>query len=266
MVIVDSHCHLDDERLLPDVAGVLARAREAGVKYMQSICTTRKDFPIIHKLAQENKGLWCSYGIHPHHADDDVASYDELIEKGSLPRVIGIGETGLDYFYDHSAREMQRESFRTHIRAARALDLPVIIHTRDADEDTMAIMDEMRAEGPYRALFHCFSSTPALADYAVRHGIYVSASGIITFGKKAEEVREGFRRVPLELLMVETDAPYLAPTPHRGKTCEPAFTVFTAQCLADLKQVPLTTLAEATTNNFFKLFSRATREWEGASL
>lgn len=261
MVIVDSHCHLDDDRLLPEVADVIARAHAAGVQYMQSICTTRKDFPIIHKLALENKGLFCSYGIHPHHADDDVASYDELIEKGSLPRVIGIGETGLDYFYDNAPREMQQESFRTHIRAARALDLPVIIHTRNADDDTMRIMDELRAEGPYRALFHCFSSSPALAEYAVKHGIYVSASGIITFGK-AEEVREGFRRVPLELLMVETDAPYLAPTPHRGKTCEPAFTVHTAQYLADLKQVPLATLAEATTNNFFKLFSRATREWE----
>lgn len=261
MVIVDSHCHLDDERLLPDVDGVIARAREAGVKYMQSICTTRKDFPIIHKLAQENKGLWCSYGIHPHHADDDVATYDELMEKGSLPRVIGIGETGLDYFYDNAAREMQQESFRTHIRAARALDLPVIIHTRNADEDTMAIMDEMREEGPYRALFHCFSSTPALAEYAVKHGIYVSASGIITFDK-AESVREGFRRVPLELLMVETDAPYLAPVPLRGKTCEPAYTVHTAQYLADLKHVPLTELAKKTTDNFFKLFSRAAREWE----
>lgn len=261
MVIVDSHCHLDDDRLLPEVADVIARAHAAGVQYMQSICTTRKDFPIIHKLALENKGLFCSYGIHPHHADDDVASYDELIEKGSLPRVIGIGETGLDYFYDNAPREMQQESFRTHIRAARALDLPVIIHTRNADDDTMRIMDELRAEGPYRALFHCFSSSPALAEYAVKHGIYVSASGIITFGK-AEEVREGFRRVPLELLMVETDAPYLAPTPHRGKTCEPAFTVHTAQYLADLKQVPLATLAEATTNNFFKLFSRASREWE----
>lgn len=261
MVIVDSHCHLDDERLLPDVDGVIARAQAAGVKYMQSICTTRKDFPIIHKLAQENKGLWCSYGIHPHHADDDVASYEELMEKGKLPRVIGIGETGLDYFYDNAPRQEQQDSFRTHIRAARDLDLPVIIHTRNADEDTMAIMDEMRAEGNFRALFHCFSSSPALAEYAVKHGIYVSASGIITFDK-AEGVREGFRRVPLELLMVETDAPYLAPVPLRGKTCEPAYTVYTAQYLADLKQVPLEELAEATTHNFFKLFSRATREWE----
>lgn len=263
MVIVDSHCHLDDDRLYPDVAGVLERARAAGVQYMQSICTTRKDFPIIHKLALENKGLFCSYGIHPHHADDDVATYDELVEHGRLPKVIGIGETGLDYFYDNAPRQMQQESFKTHIRAARALDLPVIIHTRNADEDTMAIMDELRAEGPYKALFHCFSSTPALADYAVKHGIYVSASGILTFGK-AEEVREGFRRVPLELLMVETDAPYLAPMPHRGKTCEPAHTILTAQYLADLKHVPFEVLAKATTDNFFKLFSRATRECEVA--
>lgn len=261
MIIVDSHCHLDDPRLLPDVDGVIARAHAAGVRYMQSICTTRADFPLIHPLALKHRGLFCSYGIHPHHAEEYRATEDELLEKGRLPKVIGIGETGLDYFYDSAPRDLQQQSFKTHIRAARALDLPVIIHTRHAEDDTMAIMDELRAEGPFRALFHCFSAHPRLADYAVKHGIYVSASGIITF-EKAHEVREGFGRVPLEWLMVETDAPYLAPMPHRGKLCEPAHTRLTAQYLADLKGVPLATLAEATTQNFFTLFSRATRDNE----
>jgi TatD DNase family protein len=257
-VLVDSHCHLDDERFAPDLPSVLDRAYAAGIGYMQTICTERKDFPFIHKLARENPRVFCSYGAHPHHSAAENFGYAEIIEHGNLSKVIGIGETGLDYYYNNSPCREQIDSFRTHIKAARQLDLPVIIHTRDADDDTMAILDEARRDGPFKALFHCFSSSRRLAEYAVEHGIYVSASGILTF-KKSDDLRAAFALVPPHLLMVETDAPYLAPTPHRGERCEPAHTRLTAQALADVKGMPFNELAEQTTHNFFTLFSKATR-------
>ena len=258
MMLVDSHCHLDDERLYPTVNSVLQRADAAGIKVLQTICTERKDFPVITALADMYPNVYCSFGIHPHHADEDVVTEEEILTAAQHPKVIGIGETGLDYFYENAPKAEQIESFKKHIRAARTLDLPVIIHTRDADDDTMAIMDEMREEGPYKALFHCFSSSPKIAEYGVKHGVFFSASGIITF-KKSEELREVFKTIPEELLLVETDAPYLAPEPLRGKTCEPAYTLHTAQRLADIRGVTLDHLAEVTTNNFFKLFSKAKR-------
>ena len=254
--IVDSHCHLNDERLFGEVGDVIQRAHDAGVTVLQTICTRRSDFPVIHKLTQSYPNLYCSFGIHPHHVDEDVVDEAEIIAHGQLDKVIGIGETGLDYYYDNAPRAQQQESFRRHIRAARALDLPVIIHTRDAEEDTIAILNELREEGPFRTLFHCFSSSPKLAEYATEQGIYVSASGILTF-KKSDELRAAFARIPTERLLVETDAPYLAPVPQRGKVCEPAYTVHTAACLAELKGLSYAELATATTANFFRLFSKA---------
>jgi TatD DNase family protein len=256
MLLVDSHCHLDDERFADDLPDVLKRAGEAGIGYMQTICTMRKDFPVIHKLALTHPNIFCSYGIHPHHTDTDRVTEDEIIAHGKLDKVIGIGETGLDYYYDNSDRQTQRESFRRHLRAARSLDLPVIIHTRDADEDTITILDEAKREGGNKLLLHCFSSTLDLARYAVDNGIYVSASGIITF-KSADALREAFKIVPPELLLVETDAPYLAPMPLRGKRCEPAYTAQTAAFLAELKGMSAADLASVTTRNFFHLFSKA---------
>lgn len=258
MLLVDSHCHLDDERFHGDLPDVLNRAAERGVGYMQTICTQIADFPIIHKLALENKNIFCSYGIHPHHALTDVVSEEDILKHGALEKVIGIGETGLDYYYEHSPREAQKESFKRHIRAARKLDLPVIIHTRDADQDTMDLMDEMFAEGPFKALFHCFSSSPEIAAWGLSRGVYFSASGIITF-KNSHALREVFQKVPADKLLVETDAPYLAPVPHRGQRCEPAHTRDTAALLADIRNVPLEELAKQTTENFFNLFSKAAR-------
>ncbi|MBI1362728.1 MAG: YchF/TatD family DNA exonuclease [Proteobacteria bacterium] len=255
-MLVDSHCHLDDERFKDDLPDVLKRAGEAGIDYMQTICTQKADFPVIHKMALEHSNIFCSYGIHPHHADTDMVSEEEIIAHGKLDKVIGIGETGLDYYYDNSDRKAQQESFRRHLRAARTLDLPVIIHTRDADADTIAILDEAKREGGNRLLLHCFSSTLELAEYAVANGIYLSASGIVTF-KTADVLREAFKIVPPELLLVETDAPYLAPVPLRGKRCEPAFTATTAAFVADLKGMSLEDLAAVTTRNFFHLFSKA---------
>lgn len=185
-----------------------------------------------------------------------MLSVNDIVSHASRPRVIGIGETGLDYFYNHAPREKQIISFKNHLAAARQLNLPVIIHTRDAEEDTMHVLDEALAEGPLKLLFHCFSSSEVLARYAVEKGIYLSASGIITFNK-AEEVRQGFALAPLHLLLVETDAPYLAPTPHRGKENHPAYTHLVAQKLAELKGLSTTEVAQATTHNFFTLFNKA---------
>ena len=257
MIIVDSHCHLDDPRLRDQLPAVLARAQAAGVRYIQSICTRREDFAFISDLAMRDPHVFCSYGIHPHHADDDVASYDELYTHGQHPRVIALGETGLDYYYEYSGRARQEESFRTHIQAARALNLPVIIHSRDADADTIRVLaDERTAGGPFKALLHCFSSGPALAEYAVAEGIMISFSGILTF-KKATALRSLAQTIPLELLLVETDGPYLAPEPYRGKVGEPAMTLETLRVLADLRGLPVATLAAITTANFFRLFNKA---------
>lgn len=259
MIIVDSHCHLDPE-YFPDeeVSTVLKNAEELNVKYVQTICTTHKGFAGVHKVALKHKNVFCSYGIHPHNVADEDVTYADILENAQKEKVISIGETGLDYFYEHSPREKQQESFRMHLEAARELDLPVIIHTRDAEEDTIKILNEALAKGPLKLLFHCFSSQVSLAEYAIEKGIYLSASGILTF-KKSDEIREAFKKAPLGLLLVETDAPFLAPVPHRGKRNEPAFTYHTAQVLADLHAIPLEELAEVTTNNFFNLFSRATR-------
>lgn len=255
-MLVDSHCHLNYEALA-DTAGVLARAKEAGIGLLQTISTKRSDFSEVKALANAHPEIFCSIGIHPHEAEphEDI-SEEELLAEADHPKVIGIGETGLDYYYEHSPREAQRELFRRHIRVARKLDLPVIVHSRDADEETIEILKQAHAEGPFRLLIHCFTSSRKLAEEVVAIGGYISASGIITF-KKSGELRDSFAAVPLDRILVETDSPYLAPEPHRGKPCEPAYTAFTARKLAEIKGVSEAEVARITTENFFRLFSKA---------
>ena len=258
MLLVDSHCHLNYPQLA-DTAAVLARAKAAGVGVLQTISTQRKDFAEVKALAEAHPEIYCSIGIHPHEAEphEDI-SEAELLEAANHPRVIGIGETGLDFYYEHSPREIQKMLFRRHIRVARQLDLPVIVHSREADEDTVAILKEEHEDGPFRFLIHCFSSAKYLADESVKIGGYISLSGIITF-KKSHVLREAAMDVPLERLLVETDSPYLAPEPYRGKPCEPAYTALTAAKLAEMKGISPEAIAQATTDNFFRLFSKAAR-------
>lgn len=257
-MLVDSHCHLNYTQLA-DTAGVIARAKSAGVKLLQTISTQRSDFAEVKALADAHPEIYCSIGIHPHEAEphEDITE-EELLKAADHPRVIGIGETGLDYYYEHSPRQAQQDLFRRHIRVARELDLPVIVHSRDADEDTIAILKEEYGQGPFRFLIHCFSSTAWLAEESVKLGGYISCSGIITF-KKSQALRDAVANVPLDRLLVETDSPYLAPEPHRGKPCEPAYTALTAKALASVKGVSEEEVAKVTSDNFFRLFSKAAR-------
>lgn len=258
MFLVDSHCHLNYPELA-DTGAVIARAKAAGVGLLQTISTKRKDFAEVKAIAEKHPEVYCSIGIHPHEAEphEDIEE-EELLREASHPRVIGIGETGLDYYYEHSPRAAQQALFRRHIKVARQLGLPVIVHSRNADEDTVAILKESYGEAPFKFLIHCFSSTQYLADESVRIGGAISISGIITF-KKSQDLRDAAAKVPLEHLLVETDAPYLAPEPYRGKPCEPAYTYYTAKKLAELKAVSEDEIARVTSENFFRLFDKAAR-------
>ena len=255
-LLVDSHCHLDYAPMAEDVAGTLARARAAGVGTFLTIGTKLRDFPRVRAIAEANADVYCSVGVHPHEAAGEHADAEKLIELARHAKVVGIGESGLDYYYDKSPRDRQRENFRAHIRAAAAAGLPLIVHARDADDDTAALLGEARAEGPLKGVLHCFTSTRALAEAALRLGFYVSISGIVTF-KNAEALREVVRALPLDRLLVETDSPFLAPVPMRGKPCEPAYVTHTAAKVAELKGIDRETLARTTTANFFALFDRA---------
>lgn len=257
-MLIDSHCHLNYPEFA-DVQGVLARAEQAGVGCMQTISTKRSDFAEVKALTQEDARIYGSIGIHPHEAEahPDI-TVEELVEEAGDPRIIGIGETGLDYYYEHSPKAAQQRSFRMHIEAARQTGLPVIVHSRDADEDTVAILQEEYAKDAFPGLIHCFSTSKYLAEETMKIGFYISISGIITF-KKSEALRAIVRDLPLERLLIETDAPYLAPAPHRGKPNEPAFVRHVAECLADVKGVSLEEIEMATTENFFTLFNRIKR-------
>jgi TatD DNase family protein len=258
-VLIDSHCHLDFADFGDELPEVLARARRAGIAGMLTICTKISEFTAVRALAEDHDALWCSVGIHPHEAASEPAiDAAALRELARHPKVIGIGECGLDFHYDHSPRDRQRAVFRAHARAARESGLPLIVHTRNADEETAAILAEEAGQGPLKGVIHCFSSGRQLAEKAIDLGFYISFSGILTF-KKAEEIREVAREAPGERLLVETDAPYLAPVPHRGKRNEPAFVVHTAALLATLRGVPEAAIASQTTDNFFRLFDKAQR-------
>jgi len=257
-MLVDSHCHLEYESLSADADGTMARAKAAGVGYCVTIGTKLATFPKTLAVAERFANVWCSVGVHPHDAaEEPLSGPDALIERTHHPKVVALGEAGLDYFYDRSPRPQQIANFRAHIDAARQTKLPLVIHTRDAEDDTIAILGEEMAKGAFTAVLHCFSGTKRLAAAGLELGLFVSASGIITF-KKSDELREAFREVPMDRLLVETDAPYLAPIPHRGKPNEPSFVAHTAAALATLKGVSPDEIARTTTANFFRLFTKAT--------
>jgi TatD DNase family protein len=256
-MLIDSHCHLEYKGLVEDQAGVLARAREAGIGGFLSISTRQREWGQVIATAEHENDVWASVGIHPHEADGHADLGEAaLLTATEHPRVIAIGETGLDYYYDHSDRETQKALFRRHISAARETGLPLIVHTRDAEADTLAILAEEMEQGAYPALIHCFTASADFARSVLEIGLTISLSGIVTF-KNAKDLQAIAAEVPEDRLLVETDAPFLAPVPHRGRTCEPAFTADTARFVAGLRGVSPEALAEATTRNFFKLFSKA---------
>jgi len=255
-MLVDSHCHLNYKGLVEHQAEVIARARAAGIGTMLNISTREREWGDVIGVAERESDVWASVGIHPHEADEhphiDTA---RLVKAAENPRVIGIGETGLDYYYDHSDRDRQRSSFRAHIAAARETGLPLIVHTRDAEEDTANILTEEMERGSFHGVIHCFTASADFAEKALALGLYISISGIVTF-KNAADLQATARDIPGRRLLVETDSPFLAPVPHRGKPCEPAFVADTARFLADLRGESLEDLALQTTNNFFALFSK----------
>jgi TatD DNase family protein len=257
-LLVDSHCHLDFDVFDEDRDAAIARARTAGVGTMVTICTRVSRFDEIRKIAESDDDIWCSVGVHPHQAEEEApVSLDSLIQRAAHPKVVGIGETGLDYYYDNSPRDVQKESFRIHIAAARETGLPLIVHTRDADEDMADILEDEMGKGAYTGVLHCFSSGRRLAERALDIGFYVSFSGIVTF-KNAQDLRDIAADVPLDRILVETDSPFLAPIPNRGKRNEPSFVVHTAACVAELKGVENHVISNISTENFFRLFNKAT--------
>jgi TatD DNase family protein len=255
-VLVDSHCHLDFKDFDDDRDAVVARAHAGGVGTMVTISTRVANFPRLRALAERYPRVYCSIGTHPHNAADepDVAAAD-LVRVAEDPRVVAIGEAGLDYHYDNSPRDAQRQGFRRHIAAARQTGLPLVIHARDADDDVAAILEEETGKGAFPFVLHCFSSGRELARRGLALGGYVSFSGILTF-KRSDQLRAIAAEVPHDRLLVETDAPYLAPVPHRGRRNEPAYVVETAKVLAKTKGIEEAALATATTANFFRLFNK----------
>lgn len=255
-MFADSHCHLNYKGLIEHQQDVLARARTRGVYAMLNIATRESEWDAVLATAEREPDVWATVGIHPHEADQhsDIGTA-RLVERAQHPRVVGIGESGLDYFYDHSDRDRQRASFRAHIAAARETGLPIVVHTRDAEEDTAAILREEMGKGAYTGVIHCFTASAAFADIALELGFYISISGIVTF-KNAKDLQATAARLPLDRLLIETDAPFLAPVPHRGKAGEPAFVADTAAFLAQIRGEPIETLASATAANFHALFTK----------
>jgi TatD DNase family protein len=254
--LADSHCHLIYKGLGEQQPAVLARARDAGVMAMLNISTRESEWDAVIAVAEQEPDVWASVGIHPHEADAHPAvDAARLVARAAHPRVVGIGESGLDYYYDHSDRERQRASFRAHIAAARDTGLPLIVHTRDAEADTAAILTDEMGKGAFPGVIHCFTASDAFADQALALGFYISISGIVTF-RNARALQETAARLPAERLLIETDAPFLAPVPHRGKTGEPAFVADTCRFLAELRGESAAALAETTRANFHTLFAK----------
>jgi len=259
MLVVDSHCHLDYEGLAERLPEVLEHAEAAGVGLMVSISTRVRKFERLLRIAEENPNVFCTIGTHPHNAHEELdVTVAELVAIAQHPKVVGIGEAGLDYHYDFSPRAAQEQGFRLHIAAARETGLPLVIHSREAEADTARILEEEMGKGAFKPLLHCYTSKPELARAGLALGAYVSFSGILTY-KSAEELRETAALVPMDRLLVETDSPYLAPVPFRGKTNEPAFVVKTLETLAKVKGVPAADMAGATNDNFFRLFDKVPR-------
>lgn len=256
-MLIDSHCHLEYEGLVEDQSGVLSRAREAGIGGFLNISTRKSEWDRVVGTAARHEDVWASIGIHPHEADVHANLGEAaLLKAAEHSKVIGIGETGLDYYYDKSDRAVQQALFRTHISVARKTGLPLIIHTRDAETDTHRILEEEMGKGAFPALIHCFTASADFATKVLDLGLSISLSGIVTF-KNAKDLQEVARNLPQDRILVETDAPFLAPVPHRGNRCEPAFTADTARFVANLRDTDFETFAAATTENFFNIFRKA---------
>jgi len=257
VTLIDSHCHLNYEGLAERQDEVLANARARGVGGFLNISTRQCEWDHIISTAERNPNVWATIGVHPHEADShpDLGAR-ALVAAAQHPKVIGIGECGLDYYYDKSDRSAQRERFQAHIDAARDSGLPLVVHTREAEADTAELLERAVEEGGVTGVLHCFTGSAELARKALDIGFFISMSGIVTF-KNARELQETAKVIPLDRLLVETDSPFLAPVPHRGETCEPAFVADTAAFVANLRGEPLESLSDATTANFFKLFSKA---------
>lgn len=256
-MLVDSHCHLNYKGLAEQQDEVLRRARERGVTAMLNISTRESEWDDVLGAAERHADVWASVGIHPHDADQHPhIDTEKLVDRAAHPRIVAIGETGLDYYYDKSDREQQQSSFRTHIHACQQTDLPLIVHTRDAEEDTYAIMADEMGKGAYRGVIHCFTASDDFARKALDLGFYISISGIVTF-KNAAELQASAKWIPQDRLLIETDSPFLAPVPHRGKTGEPAFVADTLSFLADLRGEDKEALGQSTAENFYKLFNKA---------
>lgn len=256
-MLVDSHCHLDFPDFASELDAVVARARAAGLARMVTISTRVRRFAGVLSIAERFPDIYCSVGTHPHYAHEELdVTADDLAAHARHPRVVAIGEAGLDYHYDNSPREAQERGFRTHIAAARATGLPLVIHSREADSDTARILEEESGKGAFPAVLHCFTGGAELARRAVALGHYVSFSGIVTF-KNSAALRAIAAELPADRVLVETDAPYLAPNPFRGKRNEPAFVVETAKVLAETRGVSFDEIARQTSDNFFRLFSKA---------
>lgn len=256
-MFVDSHCHLNYPGLVDDEAGAIGRARAASVTAMLNISTRESEWEAVVAATERHSDVWAAVGIHPHDADAHAhVGVDTLIARTPHPKVVALGESGLDYHYDKSDRARQQDNFRIHIAAARESELPLIVHTRDAEDDTAAILIEGLEEGAFTGVIHCFTASAAFARIALDLGFYISISGIVTF-KNARELQDIARDIPADRLLIETDAPFLAPVPHRGRPCEPAHVADTARFLANLRGTTVDMLAGQTTRNFYKLFTKA---------
>ncbi|MEE2954969.1 MAG: TatD family hydrolase [Pseudomonadota bacterium] len=259
-MLIDSHCHLDFDSFDGDIKETIERASKVGVKKMLTICTRFSRFDKILGLANKYEELFCSVGIHPHHVqEEEIITADELISATKNPKVIGIGETGLDFYYNNSPHLDQEKSLRTHIAVARETQLPLIVHTRDADAKMATILKKEMLIGKFPCVLHCFSSGQSLANTALELDLYISLSGIVTF-KNAQDLRKIIKNIPLKRLLVETDSPFLAPVPNRGKRNEPSFIIHTATKGAEIKGVSLEEFSLITTKNFFRLFSKANKK------
>lgn len=255
-MLIDSHCHLDFADFATERDAVIERARAAGLRRMITISTRTDAFDSISRLAETYEDVFCTVGTHPHHAHEEAEiSQDRLVDLARHPKCVGIGEAGLDYHYDETPRDIAARVFRTHIAAARQSGLPIVIHARDADADVAAILQDEMGKGAFKGLLHCFTASAVLAEAALSLGLFISFSGVLTF-KNSQPLREIARTVPLDRLLVETDAPYLAPVPYRGTRNEPAFVAATAKTLAEVKGVSIQTIANETSANTLRLFSK----------
>lgn len=258
-MIIDSHCHLNFPQLDGDLEGVRSRAKAAGVDLMLTIGTKLREFDRVREIAEAAPEVYCSVGVHPHEAEQErINTAQPLVTISQHPKVVGIGETGFDFYYDNAPRDAQEEVFRLHVEACQETGLPIIIHTRDADRETGDLLTEAYKEKPFGGVLHCFTGGWELASRAIDIGFYVSFSGILTF-KNSQAIRDVAAQVPMDRLLVETDAPFLAPVPHRGQTNEPSYVIHTLGCLAEVKGVSTEEMARQTTENFFRLFSKVER-------